>query len=740
MKRERFQLALERLESPDWAKFEVLSSVFLASEFPNLRTVASPSGDRGRDSELFANEGDAKVLFQYSVTKDWTGKVRATVKRIKVTFPDTTLLIYVTNQQIGAKADQLKAEFRKINNLYLDIRDISWFLDRMDSSDERRLAAERLAEDMVDPLLKDRKIIEDTSRLLDDTETRAAYLYLSCQLEDESKEKGLTKLSYEALIRSVLRETSSDKRLMRDKIKEEMRKILSSHPADIVDKHTESALIRMTKKYIRHWTTTDEFCLTHEEMIRLSEEIAKHDKERQALNNLIKDLLLKNLENGKIMEDSELMVLSLRIEKIVEKYLNSRGEKFATAVTTGKMPGLAHEDLKTIITTDLSGSPLIIKQDTDIYKLFAGTINELFCCPTTVVTDYLRSVADTYTLMAFLRETPDVQSSVKKIFSHGEIWLDTSIVLPLFAEQLIEDDNKRYYTRIMNAAQKAGMKLKIIEGIVEEINGHLNKCLACARMPSGAWKGDVPFILSVYVLSGRDVNTFASWVENYKGDLRPDSDMSEYLKDIYHIETDTLEKEAEKADVELRGAVQEIWHETHERRKKRKVYEIDDLVMHKLVRHDVENYLGVIYRRKAEKASPLGYSTWWLTLDSKAHILESILRGRISTPVPISPVLSLDFLANYLSFGPLRRSLKDGDHKLPIFIDRNFIDYIPSELLDVARQVRKDVGDLPEHVVRRKVRDHLEIEKRKIGKLTKGGAELMQARIEAALEDIPLEG
>jgi rRNA-processing protein FCF1 len=84
--------------------------------------------------------------------------------------------------------------------------------------------------------------------------------------------------------------------------------------------------------------------------------------------------------------------------------------------------------------------------------------------------------------------------------------------------------------------------------------------------------------------------------------------------------------------------------------------------------------------------------------------------------------------------------LKDGDHKLPIFIDRNFIDYIPPEILDIARQVRNSVGDLPEHVVRRKVRDHLDVEKRRVGLLTQGGAELMQAKIEAALEDTPLEG
>lgn len=46
----RLELALERLQPSDWNRFERLSSAFLASEFDDIRTVASPSGDDGRDA------------------------------------------------------------------------------------------------------------------------------------------------------------------------------------------------------------------------------------------------------------------------------------------------------------------------------------------------------------------------------------------------------------------------------------------------------------------------------------------------------------------------------------------------------------------------------------------------------------------------------------------------------------------------------------------------------------------
>src|SRR5215208_6038875 len=57
MKLQRFQLALEHLQPTQWKRFEELASELLAAEFANLRTMASPEGDRGPDAEL-ANPAD----------------------------------------------------------------------------------------------------------------------------------------------------------------------------------------------------------------------------------------------------------------------------------------------------------------------------------------------------------------------------------------------------------------------------------------------------------------------------------------------------------------------------------------------------------------------------------------------------------------------------------------------------------------------------------------------------------
>lgn len=739
--RQRFDLALDRLKGSDWARFEELASSFLASEFPPLRTVASPSGDGGRDAELFSPEGDSKVLFQYSVTQSWNTKITETAKTVKKKFPNVLLLSYVTNQIIGAKADDLKQNLRNSHNLIIDIRDRSWFLDRVNKNDQCEIAAERLAEEFVDVLLKDKKIIDNSSHVLTNTESRAAYLYLTFQVEDEIKERSLTKLTFESIVRSVLRETDSEHRLSRDEIKERVRKILPSYPSDRVDLLTDSALKRMTKKNIRHWKQQDEFCLTHEETVRLSEDLAKYDNNRRELLTCIRSSMHRvAAENSKHIEPIEGEIEAL-VEIIIQKYLNSRGEKFASAISTERLPGLAIEDLKDIILKELSISSIKPIKELDIFSLVIDTVADLFTSPNSTVSNYLRSVADSYTLMAFLRETPDVQSCIRKLFSFGDIWLDTSIILPLLAETLIDDTGKRQYTKMLHAAVRAGLKLKIIRGIVEEVNGHINRSLSCSRMHSHAWMGDIPFLYSLYVQSGRATNQFETWVETFIGSNNPEADLIDYIKEFHSIEVDSLEKEAESNELEIRGAVQEIWRESHEYRRKRKGYPIEDAVIGKLVSHDVENYLGIIEKRKMTggESSPLGSSAWWLTLDSTAYKLEDLLRRRVSCQSPTSPVMSLDFFANYLTFGPLRQLSGDSEFTLPVFVDRNFSSYIPIELIEVANKVREDSKDLPEHVIQRRVRDALDLAKRKAGQHVSGGIGMIKENIEKVFEDLPLE-
>lgn len=163
MIRKRLELALELMKTSDWERFESLCSSFLAPEFGELRTVASIGGDKGRDAELFSAAGTSQAKVQYSLTKDWRKKINATLSRLRDTFPDTVVLIYCTSQQIGADGDDLKSTCLAKEGVVLDIRDRSWFLERVGMGEERQIAAEELSVAIVDPYLSDKGWRRDRS-------------------------------------------------------------------------------------------------------------------------------------------------------------------------------------------------------------------------------------------------------------------------------------------------------------------------------------------------------------------------------------------------------------------------------------------------------------------------------------------------------------------------------------------------------------------------------------------------
>jgi hypothetical protein len=176
--------------------------------------MAHPSGDGGRDSELFSPDAMPLIAAQYSVAADWKSKVRQTAKRISKECPNIRILVYMTNRMIGGQADDLKGELLK-QGVSLDVRDRSWFLERAESDPQRENASLDLIDRIARPYLAGESIINKSGSPLSTNEARAALVYLGLQWQDDATGKGLTKLSFDALVRAALRNTTSEKRITR---------------------------------------------------------------------------------------------------------------------------------------------------------------------------------------------------------------------------------------------------------------------------------------------------------------------------------------------------------------------------------------------------------------------------------------------------------------------------------------------------------------------------------------------
>ena len=619
MYRERLNLALERIRSDQWKIFEEFASAFLTSQYPNLRTVATPSGDQGRDAELFSYDGRFPTVLQYSVSKEWEKKIRDTAKRVSASFPDTIILIYVTNKSILSSADSLKGNIAKDYGLILDIHDMDWFLDRFAGDGHREAVSEALSQKIVDPYLTSKGVLEHSAPTLSSTEFRAALTFLQLQWEDDTREKGLTRLAFEALVKTVLRKTNSESRLTRSTIHNKIMGMFPKHDPSRLKTLIDSALFKLTKRSIRHWTQSDEFCLTYEESERVRERLTELEVANNALDSEIRTTLQRYL--GDIGEIDRLANL---VRITINHYLSERGEISASAIANNKLFVVGVEDLRFsieyVVKKKMEKEPRKIYDK--IVRIIMSTMRELFTEPTQSVQNHLRTKADAYTLFAFLGRTPDIQRAVSKMFSHGTIWLDTTVVLPLLAEELIRDGQRRF-SQMLKVASVAGLELRVTPGVVEEVERHINLCITYVNMSHSDWKGSVPFLVDAYVRSGRNLMAFSSWIERFEGKERPEDDLGEYFGEFFSIMIENLEADEMRASEKVRFAVQEAWHSAHAARRGSGDEGMDGITFNRLIRHDVENYVGVIERRRKEGVSPLGYSAWWLTLDRSASQVEN---------------------------------------------------------------------------------------------------------------------
>lgn len=723
--RKRFELALERVQPSEWERFEQLASAFHTSEFPGLRTIATPSGDGGRDAELYSPEGETKIVFQYSVTKNWKKKIGETAKKIKSNLPQVTTLIYVSNQKIGALADIIKTELRKDFSLVLDVRDANFFLDRFEGDANREVIAANFSRVIVDAYLESKEVIDRKAQALTPGENRAALVFLEMQWHDDTRDKGLTKTAFDGLVRTALRHTNSEKRLTYEAVLNMVSQILTERDSVQVKREVDKALTRLTKHHIRHFPTTNEYCLTHEESERLKARLADIDIEDQNLQAEFLITLKTVLNENDSNDDSLLEKMVTICRASLEKYLLQRGELFVSALQNGQLHRLGFDVVRKIVESELKLANLAISPQ--IILLLPTVVERVLTTQTVVVEKYLRGLSDTYTLLAFLRETPDVQNAVQKMFSSGEIWLDTSLLLPLFAEELLPKE-KWQFRRLINTAREAGLKFKVTRGVIEEVERHMNRSAACAAIANSSWRGSYPYLFAFYIANGSAQSSFSAWLSIFRGEARPEDDIEDFLLRVFGIVTADITLDANKADDELKYAVKEVWSQIHMERRNRAGQEMDPMLTARLAEHDTENYVGSIMRRRHVGDAALGFTCWWLTLDHMAFDIHNRLKPHLQQKSPPSPVMSADFLTNYLSFGPLRTKVaRSGNEILPVALDSALFQNLSTELVQIAASVRNDAEALPEHVICRKVRDALDSAKRRTGDLTKRGLDIQIA-------------
>lgn len=323
--------------------------------------------------------------------------------------------------------------------------------------------------------------------------------------------------------------------------------------------------------------------------------------------------------------------------------------------------------------------------------------------PTDTALSYLHALKDAYTALAFLRETPDVQAAVGELFGTGVLILDTTVLLPCFAETLQSPADRRY-TSLLLGARDAGMQLVVTRGVLNELDTHLDRCQRCFTMPAHAWHGEIPFVLRHWSEVEQRKEGFIAFIGQFRGE-RPVEDLADFLSDEFGIGRIDLSEATDRVDLHTRGRIAELW-----RQKKlttlRPGRTESDLDL--LLRHDVEMYFGCLGLREEESTNVFGYETWWVTSDRSAVSVFD-LGAEEGLRLSSNPCMSPNFLLSLLAIGPSRRRLEPSVRRLlPVALDMQYLGFGVPGLTSLADEIREKYAGKRRFVIRRETREAMD--------------------------------
>jgi hypothetical protein len=702
MNRDRLALALSKIPFTAWADFENFASEFLAAEFPGLRTTARPAGDKGRDSEIVDIDSPVagtRIKLQYSVTLDWSKKISGTVNTLIENDIKPTHLIYATNQHIGAEGDHLKSSIFTKYGVVVDIRDDTYFLDRRDSNPATQAASEELARKFVDPLLPTEAITAAVAPALTIQEERLAFLHLSIDLHDRTGDRNLTKSAFDSLILAMLHGSHAESRIPIADVKKKVKAIVGSGAPGQVDAQIDNAISRLQGKHgrIKLHSSDNTLHIAYDEQQTIDAAAQEFLRQEQSLERDILAALYE--QNDELDADSSDTAAAINdVRRCIEGMMWEYGEQFVDALRGSSPVNLLFGD---IFEHYLTSAGFESKLSQAEISRAIQTVVEEGCDDGKA---FLGRLLDSYTILALLKSTPDVQKALRKVVSGDQIWVDTSFLLPVLADRM--GGGEHPFETLVETCNAVGIRLFVTDGVIQEIDAHLRICVAVARRISTPPR--YPYLLAKFIENGHPVNAFPDWQEDIRGELQPLSDITEYLKDEHHIAIRSLTSEVEVAPAELRLAATEYLRQFHELRRGA---DVDAFSVDRLIDHDVESIVGVIELRKLHRDTPGSYRYWWLTLDRKARTVTSALTdetGRQYDNVAISP----GYLAQLIRLAPsiLSSKPKPAGHTL-ILLDLARSQSISPAVVEKIETLRESIPGLTSRRIRRVIRDELNRQK-----------------------------
>lgn len=690
---EAFRFALAQIK--DGNIFENFGLDFMSKVLGYEFLPAGGIRDRGIDGleHTFHRHGVERTIYQLSIEKDYKGKIRDSIEKLKKNKIKFNRFIYVTNKDVefmDLLIDELVAKYR----LHIAIYDGKWFAMHVNDSATTIQSFHVFVESHLHEFNRPGKSYE-VANLEGDPRL---YIFLRQRLDEERNETRLDNIIIDTLILYALEETNPDQgRLMtREEIIEQIKKVVKFDPR-VANNLINQRLKVLSEKprRIHYHTSENAYGLDYEERLA----IQNRNLSDASLDKEFEEDTKKSVERNVPSELSTKIDFYLIIRAVLQTLFYQQGVEFANFILTSLSQEVFEKSLPEIVSQVVDETK--VPSDIQRVKTYMLTIiRDIVYNGTRRQNEFLNRLSHTYLMLFLLQCDPKICTYFATLAGKLKIYVGSSIIVPALSERFLSEENRRY-TNLLLGARKAGVTLLINEAILKEIAGHLrtvkNRYEELYEQNEDLYEDEATiFYISeiiirayFYAKTRRQVKNFDEFIGTFVSPsmYRLEDNLVELLKSEFDIDFVTnTSMGIHLASEEVERIVQKLvrYKKIRSGRGAEKRARYDSTVI--LTIHALRNR-----NNESGTAGIFGYKTWWLTSDITTQMAAADTDGSKYTA---SCYMRPDFLYNYISLAP-----KKGE------IDETFKEMFPTLLgINVSWQLPEEVAT----TIQKYIKEHKE--------------------------------
>lgn len=630
--------------------------------------------------------GSEKTVYQMSVEAEAEAKIAKTLTRLEKRGISCARFFYVTNRKVLSQ-DELEERIFNRFGVTVKCRDVLWLAGNVNKNE----GTLRTYLSLVESRFHKFKLPGASPILADFESDPRLFVFLRQQWESSAKGSRLDDVLTDSLILFALEGTDPDLNILRSR-DEILARIKSEtgFSSRVVETRLDKRLNILSRKprRIRHHRPIDKYCLPYETRLDLQEknlrDAALHDAFLRGAEARLATALT---ERSLSAREPEKLVLA-----VINKLFKQQGIGFAAFVTQQQDSSAVEKSLADIIAEVVDASPIVPKNRSPMKSAILEVMRHLIYRGTDEEIEYLRKLANSYTMLFFLQCDPHLATYFSMMAGKLRIYVDNSLLVPAISEMPLAPKYRRHWN-LLEMANHAGVKLYANRVTVSELAHHVRNSLQ-AYQDHYAGREDIftdenaiAYIDQILVrsyfysrLQGND-ETFETFIDRFVTPWGPsmEEELIQWLQTkfgIHFVENSQKGIKVPQADFDaLRQELTNYKPSAHQ------------------AENDARTILTVYALRERDNESaeggPLGHRTWWLSKDTVTQrAVESCFGKRASC------YMRPDFLYNFIGLAPTySETIRVFDMMFPTMLGVTVSHHIPQDVTEAVRRSLKEHTD-----------------------------------------------